>query len=132
MNQNHALTPHPGEAKRLLGTLSNDAVENAVALNRFGANALLKGATTVCVKGGGVLFSASGNSGMAKGGSGDVLTGIVGALISMGADIQDALWLGSELHKIAGDFAKEKCGEYSMLPTDTINCIKDAYEYILA
>ncbi len=132
LNQNHALTPHPGEAKRLLGTLSNDAVENAVALNRLGASALLKGATTVCVKGGSVLFSASGNSGMAKGGSGDVLTGIIGALISMGADIQDALWMGSELHKIAGDFAKEKCGEYSMLPTDTINCIKDAYEYILA
>ncbi|MBQ5770645.1 MAG: bifunctional ADP-dependent NAD(P)H-hydrate dehydratase/NAD(P)H-hydrate epimerase, partial [Clostridia bacterium] len=72
------------------------------------------------------------NSGMAKGGSGDVLTGIIGALIAMGASVQDALWMGSEIHKLAGDFAMEKYGEYSMLPTDIIRCIKVAYEYILA
>ena len=50
----------------------------------------------------------------------------------MGAGVQDALWMGSEIHKIAGDFAKVKYGEYSMMPTDTIECIKDAYEYIFA
>lgn len=132
LNKKHALTPHPGEAKRLLGELSNDPVRNAYMLNETGAHALLKGAATVCVKDGKVLLSASGNSGMAKGGSGDVLTGIIAGLISMGASVQDALWIGSEIHKIAGDFAKEKYGEYSMLPTDTIKCIKDAYEYILA
>lgn len=132
LTQNHALTPHPGEARRLLGELSADPVENARKLNLLNAHALLKGATTICVKDGKILLSASGNSGMAKGGSGDVLTGIIGALICMGAEIQDALWVGSEIHKIAGDFAKQKYGEYSMLPTDTIKCLKDAYEYILS
>ena len=132
LGKNHALTPHPGEARRLLGELSNDATENAAYLTRLGANALFKGATTVCIKDNNILLCASGNSGMAKGGSGDVLTGIIGALTAMGASIQDALWMGSEIHKIAGDFAKVKFGEYSMLPTDTIECIKDAYEYILA
>lgn len=132
LNSSHALTPHPGEARRLLGELSEDAVFNAQKLNGFGAHSLLKGATTVCLKNNKILFSASGNSGMAKGGSGDVLTGIIGALIAMGASVQDALWMGSEIHKLAGDFAMEKYGEYSMLPTDIIRCIKDAYEYILA
>ena len=103
-----------------------------MALHELGAHALLKGAATVCMKDDRVLFAASGNSGMAKGGSGDVLTGMIGALMAMGASVQDAMWMGSEMHKIAGDFAKEKYGEYSMLPTDTIECIKDAYEYILA
>lgn len=132
LNENHALTPHPGEAKRILEAWSDDDVSNAMRLNNLGAHAILKGAVTVCIKDGKPVFAASGNSGMAKGGSGDVLTGIIGALISMGASVSDALWMGSEIHKIAGDFAKEKYGEYSMLPTDTIRCIKDAYEYILA
>ncbi|MBR3928716.1 MAG: NAD(P)H-hydrate dehydratase [Clostridia bacterium] len=132
LNQNHALTPHPGEAKRLLGKLSKDPCENAFMLNDLGAHAILKGATTVCVKDRRILFAASGNSGMAKGGSGDVLTGVIGALMAMGQSASDALWMGSEIHKIAGDFAMKKYGEYSMLPTDTIECIKDAYDYILA
>ena len=131
LNGNHALTPHPGEAKRLLKEMSNDPVKNAVMLNKFGAHALLKGAKTVCIKGDEILISGSGNSGLAKGGSGDALTGIISALCAMGKPIEDALWIGSEIHKIAGDFAKEKFGEYSMLPTDTIDCIKDAYEFIL-
>ena len=131
LNGNHALTPHPGEAKRLLKEMSSDPVKNAVMLNKFGAHALLKGAKTVCVKGEEILISGSGNSGLAKGGSGDALTGIISALCAMGKPIEDALWIGSEIHKIAGDFAKEKFGEYSMLPSDTIDCIKDAYEFIL-
>ncbi len=132
LNENHALTPHPGEAARLIGKLSNDPVLNLMKLNKTGAHALLKGAATLCLKDKKIHLSASGNSGMAKGGSGDVLTGIIAALICMGASVMDALWMGSEIHKIAGDFAKEKYGEYSMLPTDTIRCIKDAYDYILA
>lgn len=132
LDKKHALTPHPGEARRLLGEFSSDPVQNALSLKALGACAILKGATTVCVRSEKILFAASGNSGMAKGGSGDVLTGIIAGLICMGAGVQDALWMGSEIHKIAGDFAKAKYGEYSMMPTDTIECIKDAYEYIFA
>lgn len=128
LNENHALTPHPGEARRLIGELSHDDGRNVLMLNDFGAYALLKGTTTLFVKDGNILLSASGNCGMAKGGSGDVLSGMVGALMANGVKVNDALWMASELHGIAGDIAKVKKGEISMLPTDIIDCIGDAYE----
>ena len=131
LKPNHALTPHPGEAKRLIGSVSKDAVKDALALSALGASAILKGATTVCVREGKILLSASGNNGMAKGGSGDVLSGMVGAMMAGGMDAENALWASSEIHGIAGDIARDKKGAIAMLPTDLIECIGEAYEYVI-
>ena len=118
----HAITPHPGEAARLLGESSPDAFETARRLRELGANVLLKGAASV-ILGKRARVSASGTPGMAKGGSGDALTGIVAALLSQGLDAETALWLGSELHGRAGEIAAREYGERSMLPTDLVSCL---------
>lgn len=131
LNKNHALTPHPGEAKRLIGHDLCDPVESAIRLNSFGACAVLKGAVSIIIKDETVLFSSSGTNGMAKGGSGDVLCGMVGALLAGGTDAEDALWLASEIHGIAGEIAERKMGTVGMLPTDTIDCIGEAYESVI-
>ncbi|MBQ1815162.1 MAG: bifunctional ADP-dependent NAD(P)H-hydrate dehydratase/NAD(P)H-hydrate epimerase, partial [Ruminococcus sp.] len=70
------------------------------------------------------------NSGMATGGSGDVLAGIAGALLAQGAEAFDAAAAAVYLHGKAGDIAAEKLGKISMLPTDIINCIPAALKEI--
>ena len=122
LSDRHAITPHPGEAARLLGESGEDAFETAQKLRKLGANVLLKGAASV-ICGKDTRISASGTSGMAKGGSGDALTGIVAALLAQGLDAETALWLGSELHGRAGEIAAREYGERSMLPTDLVSCI---------
>ena len=77
-----------------------------------------------------VFYNITGNSGMAKGGSGDVLTGILTSLISQKYDIEQACIFGVWLHGKAGDFAAEEYSKESMLPTDLINKIGSAYQYL--
>lgn len=116
-----ALTPHPGEAARLNGKML-PAAEAAAQLHALDPAVLLKGACSLIV-GNGRFLSASGSVGMAKGGSGDALTGIVGALLAQGLSPTTALWLGSELHGRAGALAAEEKGTFSMLPTDLIEAL---------
>ncbi len=116
-----ALTPHPGEAARLNGKML-PAAEAAKQLHVLGPAVLLKGACSLIV-GNGCFLSAAGSVGMAKGGSGDALTGIVGALLAQGLSPTTALWLGSELHGRAGVLAAEEKGTFSMLPTDLIEAL---------
>ena len=73
-----------------------------------------------------VLVNHTGNSGMATGGSGDVLAGIAGALLAQGAKPFDAAAAAVYLHGLAGDIAAEKLGKISMLPSDMIECISEA------
>ena len=125
-NGETVLTPHPGEMARLCGCSVEEvtaapleiacafAKENNVVL-------LLKGSTTViAAPDGRVTFNTTGNPGMAKGGSGDVLTGVIAALLARGLSCYDAARLGSLICGLAGDRAKDACGENGMLASDTI------------
>ena len=116
------LTPHPGEAGRLLGSsaarVSEDrfaAVEALIA--RFGGAVVLKGAGTLVAADDGVALSPYGNPGMASGGMGDVLSGVVGGLLAQGLAPHAAAALGACLHGAAGDAAAAE-GEAGMTATD--------------
>jgi NAD(P)H-hydrate epimerase len=121
----HLVTPHPGEAKRLLGRELTDPITDARALNALGPAVILKGAASVIASDRGTFISASGCPGMAKGGSGDALAGIAGALIAQGLEPGVAAYFASELHGLAGEAAQEEFGERGMLTTDLIEMISE-------
>lgn len=128
------ITPHPGEMSRLtnLTVQEVNSSREEIAVNfakKYGVVCVLKGAGTVIAdKNGKVLINATGNSGMATGGSGDVLAGIVSAFLTQGANALDAAAAGVYLHGLAGDIAKDRFGKISMLPTDLIDCIYLAFQ----
>jgi hydroxyethylthiazole kinase-like uncharacterized protein yjeF len=103
------LTPHPGEAARLLQVsieqIQRDRIAAALSLSqRFGCSAVLKGAGSICALADGRWFiNATGNPGLASAGTGDVLTGFVGALLAQGLDAEAALLAGVCLHGAAAD-----------------------------
>jgi len=117
------LTPHPGEAARLLGSgtpdIAADRYAAAAALNaRYGGVVVLKGAgSLVSSAGGGVDVIADGNPGMASGGMGDVLTGVIAALQAQGLGLHDAAVFGAALHAAAADAAAVD-GERGLLASD--------------
>ena len=122
----HVITPHPGEAARLIGPLEGDQIASSARLHEAtGAVALLKGASTV-VCGEGVHVSASGSGGMATGGSGDVLSGMIGALLAQGVPPETAAWAGSQLHGLAGEEAARRFTETAMTAADIIDCWPEA------
>ena len=124
----HLVTPHPGEAARLLGHRVEDPIGDALALRALGCQALLKGAATAIVVDSRVMISVSGTSGMAKGGSGDCLTGLIGALAARtrGNDLALAAAVGSELHGLAGEIACREKGVYGMNAEDIVRAIPAA------
>ncbi len=122
-----ALTPHPGEAARLTGQTGLSQAEYALALQSTGAAVLVKGASSV-IAGSGLYVSSSGCVGMAKGGSGDALTGMTGALLAQGTEPFEALWAASQLHGLAGEAAEKRFGKASMLATDLVDCIPEAFK----
>ena len=119
------LTPHPGEAARLLG-LKSAAVaadrEGAVVelARRTGAVVVLKGAGTLVSDGELIYVNSTGNPGMATAGSGDVLTGVIASLLAQGMTPFDGAVLGVHLHGLAGDLAAAKLGEHGMIATDIL------------
>jgi hydroxyethylthiazole kinase-like uncharacterized protein yjeF len=127
------LTPHPGEMSRLNGApVESDAmgrIRMARELaNQINAIVVLKGHHTItAVPGGEVWINMSGNPGMAKGGSGDVLSGMIAATIAPRRGGQAGLLVASAvyLHGLAGDAAADVCGEYSMLAMDMIHNISE-------
>ncbi len=120
----HVITPHPGEASRLLGCsiaqVQSGRIPAAFRLSELtGGTALLKGAATVTASPEGrFAVNPTGNPGMAKGGSGDVLAGIIGAFLSQGAGCFEAAAGGAYLHGLAGDRCRDRFSERGMLPTD--------------
>jgi NAD(P)H-hydrate epimerase len=128
------LTPHPGEAARLLETsiaeVQKNRLETFVAFAReYNVVTVLKGAQTITTEPGGQRWiNPTGNSGMAKGGSGDVLTGIVAGLLAQGAPEEVAARLGVFLHGLAGDVAAERHGVRAMLPGDVIEALGEAFK----
>lgn len=120
------ITPHPGEFARLLAsdtrTVQASRQERAVAFAReHGGVVLLKGAGTLVTDGRRVYTNTTGNPGMATGGTGDVLSGLLGALIAQGLAPFEAAVLGAYLHGKAGDLAREKKGEVSLIATDLLD-----------
>ena len=127
------VTPHPGEMKRLWSGLFREPLpdqrqEQAVQLaQRTGTVVVLKGAGTVVTDGEKVYVNKTGNPGMATVGSGDILTGIITALAGQGLSDFDAAVLGVYVHGLAGDIAAEKLGQVSMMTTDIIDALPDAF-----
>lgn len=128
------ITPHPGEMARLTGLIVQlvNAERERVAVDfarRYGVVTVLKGSgTVVAMPNGGALLNKTGNSGMAAGGSGDVLAGMTASILAQGASAEDAAAAAVYLHGLSGDIAKDRFGKISMLPTDIIDCIHLAYK----
>lgn len=119
------LTPHPGEAARLLGSSTTDVQADRINALRqlgqkYGGTIVLKGAgSLVSSAAGRPWISLSGNPGMASAGMGDVLTGIIAGLLAQGLETEEAAALGVELHAVAGDCAAA-AGERGILASDLI------------
>ena len=130
--KNTILTPHPKEFDRLFGSSKSaydrlqKQLEKSKALSIY---ILLKGAhSSLSTPSGEVFFNSTGNPGMAKGGSGDVLTGMIASLLAQHYSSQEAAILGMYLHGFAGDKARKKYTEYAMSATQLIDCIPKAFK----
>lgn len=135
------LTPHPGEMSRLtgLGSAKDLQKERLVTATQFVQSIqkklgdekkivlVLKGDKTIVADYGKAYVNRTGNPGMATAGAGDVLTGIIVSLIGQGFDVFDASQLGVYIHGLAGDIAAKKKGELSMIASDIIDCLPDAF-----
>jgi ADP-dependent NAD(P)H-hydrate dehydratase / NAD(P)H-hydrate epimerase len=125
------LTPHPKEFERLAGPskTSFERLERQRHLAReLGSIVLVKGAhTAVAVSNGDVYFNTTGNPGMATGGSGDVLTGILTGLLAQGHSSEDAVLLGVFLHGLAGDLAVREKGMSSLIASDLNDFLASAF-----
>ncbi len=134
------LTPHPGEFARLTGTKpkSDDASRTQAAGELAGELAsasgkpvetivVLKGHHTVITDGTRFALNQTGNPGMATGGTGDVLTGVITALVCQGLSPFDAARLGCHVHGLAGDLAAEKLGQVSLIASDLVDYLPAAF-----
>lgn len=129
--RNSILTPHPKEFERLFGETENDFHQNELQRKKaqeLGVFLLLKGAhTSIATPAGKCYFNSTGNPGMATGGSGDVLTGILTGLLAQGYAPFDASLLGVYLHGLAGDLAKSELEQEALLASDIIDHIGKAF-----
>jgi hydroxyethylthiazole kinase-like uncharacterized protein yjeF len=130
------LTPHPGEMARLAGLTVKEVEADRIGLARRFATEhqltlVLKGwRTLVAHPDGSIAVNTSGNPAMAKGGSGDILTGIVAAMLAQfPEDVSRAVEAAVYLHGLAGDFAAQAMDEHTVLATDTVTYLSDAFRY---
>lgn len=120
------LTPHDGEFRRLCSPSGHSRREETVLLaEELGCTVLRKGYRTLIADGKTVWRNTTGNPGMAVGGSGDALSGILVSLLGQGVPAAEAAALGAWIHGAAGDLAASRLGEYGMLPTDLIESIPE-------
>lgn len=128
------LTPHPKELERLVGKCQNsyERLTKARELARStGVHILLKGAYSVIIAPSGKCwFNPTGNPGMATGGSGDVLTGVVLALLAQGYDAETAARMAAYVHGLAGDIACKKHGIMGMTAGDIVTCLPPAWRML--
>ncbi len=117
------LTPHAGEFGRLGGNPEERTVAAEAMAKDLGCILLLKGHHTVITDGGTTYINTTGNPGMAVGGSGDMLAGIITALLGQGIAPLEAAACGAWLHGAAGDICAAEIGQYGMLPTDMLNVL---------
>ncbi len=133
------LTPHPGEMARLVGMTVPEVEKDRIGLARKFATEhqvtlVLKGwRTLVAHPDGSIGVNTTGNPALAKGGSGDILTGIVAAMLAQWPDdVARAVEAAVYLHGLAADFAARKMDEKTVLATDVIDCLSDAFRYRVA
>ncbi len=125
------LTPHPGELKRLVGQTDDwdDMIQKAKALAADnGITVVVKGAPTVTISPAGRMYvNTTGNPGMATGGSGDVLTGMVLALLAQGYESEQAAFIAVYIHGLAGDIAAGKLSMTAMTSADIADSLPQAW-----
>jgi len=136
-NAKMVLTPHPGELSRLIeldvpGIQENRVEAAKTCSDKYKAVTLLKGAGTItcakdCLK---ITINTTGNPGMASGGMGDVLTGMIGALAAGGMDVYDAARLGAYIHGLSADNAIKKKGKASLIASDVIEGLQEVFAYL--
>lgn len=128
------LTPHPKELERLVGKCqdSYERLTKACELAHIAkVHIILKGAYSVIINPEGkCYFNPTGNPGMATGGSGDVLTGVVLALLAQGYTAQEAAMIGTYIHGLAGDFAQKKRGMIGLIASDIITSLPTAWRLV--
>jgi NAD(P)H-hydrate epimerase len=128
------LTPHPKEFERLAGKSQNHFERNEMQRAfsvRFGVYVVLKGAhTAITTPSGQCFFNTTGNPGMATGGSGDVLTGILTSLLAQGYTALDSCILGVFLHGLAGDLALQETGFESLVASDLIRYLGKSFQQL--
>jgi ADP-dependent NAD(P)H-hydrate dehydratase len=131
------LTPHPGEFARLtnstIAQVQSDRVQRAVALAKLSGElvVVLKGAGTVVTDGGRYYINTTGNPGMATGGTGDVLTGVITALLAQKLPPFDAAQLGVFIHGLSGDIARDQSGEIGLIAGDLVDALPDAFVHAM-
>ncbi len=123
------LTPHEGEFERLGGDLSNGRLAGALAFSEAHENIILvlKGHGTLVCQGGQAFVNPTGSPALAKGGTGDVLAGILCALLAQGIEPLEAARSAVYLHGLAGDLAEAETGPYSLTPSDVIRYLPKAF-----
>lgn len=118
------LTPHGGEFTRITGHACKDRIAEAMTFAAdYQVILLLKGHRTVITDGTACYINHTGNPGMAVGGSGDVLAGMITALLGQGVSPLQAAACGAWLHGAAGDICEKEIGQYGMLPTDMLKVL---------
>lgn len=131
------VTPHPGELARLLGKSSQEVQANreaaALELARHpNLVVVLKGHATVVTDGLRLFLNPTGNPGMATGGAGDVLTGVIAALLGQGLSPFEAAQLGAYAHGIAGNIARDQNGTIGMIAGDIVDSLPDAFDLLVS
>jgi NAD(P)H-hydrate epimerase len=130
------LTPHLGEFRRLVDRQvdSRTEVERLAArkAEEWGCTVVLKGHRTLVTDGRDTYHNRTGNPGMATGGTGDVLTGLITAMLCLGFDAVDAARLGVYVHGVAGDLAADELGEASLIASDLIHFLPRALQRLAA
>jgi NAD(P)H-hydrate epimerase len=129
------ITPHKKEFERMFGTSANSSEELKLAIEKakeFKIVIVLKGAyTRVILPFGNVYFNPTGNAGMATGGSGDVLTGIIGSLLAQGYNSESAALAGVYLHGLAADLGLETESEVSLIAGDIVEKLGKAFKEMM-
>ncbi len=133
LNRPVVLTPHPGEFARLTGAkvsdIQSERVAKAAELAALSEPlvVVLKGAGTVVTDGSRYYVNTTGNPGMATAGSGDVLTGVIAALLAQNLPAFEAAQLGVFIHGLAGDVARDQNGETGLIAGDIVDALPDAF-----
>lgn len=130
------LTPHPGEMARLIKKSVKEVQSDRAMCayefcDKYDAILVLKGAGTIVQHKKRCLINTTGNPGMSKGGSGDVLAGIIASFSAQGLSPYDASYAGVYIHGLAGDLAAEKFSQQAMLSQDIISCLPAAFKICL-
>jgi len=136
LEKNTILTPHPKEASRLLNCSLDEILADMEAsakkiCKKYNCITVLKSHKTIVTDGEKIYYNTTGNSALAKAGSGDVLAGMIAGLLAQGSNPYEASCLGVYLHGIAGDLAKNDLTAYGVLASDTIRYIPNAIKSFL-